>query len=85
MNLLEEMSEILQPYAGVIAKTATLLKISQMLSPLVIFNNMRKAKSTMGMPFFPMLLGLVLYEIAKISIENYFSLQNFFFSIFHHI
>lgn len=74
---MENVSEILQPYASVVAKTATVLKVAQMLSPLVIFNNMRKAKSTVGMPFFPMLLGLVLY--VDINYSHYSSFQFDFF------
>lgn len=46
----------LQPYKDLIGQTAAILSILQMLSPIFMFNSMRKAKSTLGMPFLPFLL-----------------------------
>lgn len=50
----------LQPYKSIVGQSAALLSIVQMLSPLFMFNDMRKAKSTLGMPFMPFLLIAVL-------------------------
>lgn len=60
-SVIDNMSELLQPYRTLIGQMASILKIAQMLSPLAAFNNMRKTKSTLGMPFLPFLIALVLY------------------------
>lgn len=50
----------LQPYKALVGQGAMIFSILQMLSPIFMFNNMRKAKSTLGMPFLPFVIGAVL-------------------------
>jgi hypothetical protein len=55
-DFINELSEVLQPYKVWVGQFATLLSFAQMLSPLFVFNNMRKAKSTKGIPIIMFLL-----------------------------
>jgi Sugar efflux transporter for intercellular exchange len=55
-----KLSIALQPYKALVGQSAAILSILQLLSPLFSFNEMRKKKSTMGMPFIPFLLIAVL-------------------------
>jgi hypothetical protein len=50
----------LQPHRALVGQAAMIFSIVQMLSPVFMFNSMRKAKSTLGMPFMPFLIGAVL-------------------------
>ena len=59
-DLITQMSIALQPYKDTVGLAATWLTIGQMLSPMLVLNDMRKAKSTLGMPVYMFLLGLVL-------------------------
>jgi hypothetical protein len=47
---MESLSESLQPYKGLVSQAAQWLTIAQMLSPLLVLNDMRKSQSTKGMP-----------------------------------
>jgi hypothetical protein len=49
-NLILRLSITLQPYKDVVSFAATWLTIAQLLSPVFVLNDMRKAKSTLGMP-----------------------------------
>jgi hypothetical protein len=53
-------SIVLQPHRALVGQAAMIFSIVQMLSPVFMFNSMRKAKSTLGMPFMPFLIGAVL-------------------------
>lgn len=50
----------LQPYKALVGQSAAIFSIAQILSPVFMFNSMRKAKSTLGMPFMPFLLIAVM-------------------------
>jgi len=54
------ISDVLKPYQSLIGSAAMVLTICQMLSPVFLFNDMRKAKSTMGIPFLPFMMMLLL-------------------------
>lgn len=49
-NILARLSLTLQPHRNLVAQAATWLTIAQLLSPIVVLNDMRKSKSTLGMP-----------------------------------
>jgi hypothetical protein len=55
-DFINELSEVLQPYKVWVGQFVTLLSLAQMLSPLFVFNDMRKAKSTKGIPIIMFLL-----------------------------
>lgn len=59
-NLILELSKVLEPYKELIGQAATWFTIGQMLSPIFVFNDMRKTKSTMGIPIIMFLLMPVL-------------------------
>ncbi|KAG5667096.1 hypothetical protein PVAND_015095 [Polypedilum vanderplanki] len=56
---MEELSKILQPYKEIVSQSAQWLTIAQMLSPLLVLNDMRKSKSTKGMPIYMFAFFLV--------------------------
>lgn len=57
---LTNASIALQPYKGLVGQMAMIFTIVQILSPVFIFNSMRKAKSTLGIPMLPFLMIAVL-------------------------
>lgn len=59
-DLITQLSMALQPYKGRVALSAQWLTMVQILNPAFVLNNMRKEKSTLGMPVYMFLLGLVL-------------------------
>lgn len=59
-NLIERLSITLQPHKNLVAQAATWLTIAQLLSPFFVLNDMRKAKSTLGMPIIMFLFMPVL-------------------------
>lgn len=67
---MEAISEALLPYEGIVAKSAQWLTIIQMLSPMLMLNDMRKTKSTNGMPVVMFLFFLVLLVLKQIVFET---------------
>lgn len=59
-DLILELSTKLEPHKYLVSQAATWLTIAQMLSPIFIFNGMRKSKSTMDIPIIMFLLIPVL-------------------------
>jgi hypothetical protein len=59
-NLILDLSKVLEPYKEWVGQAATWFTIAQMLSPILMFNSMRKSKSTMGIPIIMFLLMPVL-------------------------
>lgn len=60
MDLLWEISDKLQPYAGHVSAFAVVVTVAQMLTPALLINEIRKAKSTEKFPVAPFLGGFVL-------------------------
>ena len=61
---METLSRILEPYKDVVAMSAQYLTLGQMLSPLLVLNQMRKTNSTNGMPSTIFMLILVLWVMS---------------------
>lgn len=59
-NYIVKLSVALHPYNDLIGQTGMVVSIMQLLSPIIIFYNMRKAKSTLGMPITIFLIIAVL-------------------------
>lgn len=60
MDFLWEISDKLQPYAGHVSAFAMVVTVAQMLTPSLLINEIRKAKSAEKFPVAPFLGGFVL-------------------------
>lgn len=60
MEVLASLSETLQPYKEVVSNTASIVTIIQLLTPILLLNDIRKAKSSAGFSIVPFLGGGVL-------------------------
>lgn len=60
MDFLWEISDKLQPYAGHVSAFAMVVTVAQMLTPALLINEIRKAKSAEKFPVAPFLGGFVL-------------------------
>jgi solute carrier family 50 (sugar transporter) len=57
---MEALSEALQPYKDLVATSASVITIVQLLTPILLLNDIRKAKSSAGFSIVPFLGGGVL-------------------------
>lgn len=57
---MDQLSEFLQPYKGVIGKSAEIVTILQMFSGVFMCNDIRKAGKSDEFPIMPFLGGTVL-------------------------
>lgn len=55
MELLSQLSDTLQPYKEIVANSATAVTIAQLLTPILLLNDIRKAKTTAGFSILPFL------------------------------
>lgn len=60
MEVLASLSETLQPYKDVVSTSASIITIVQLLTPILLLNDIRKAKSSSGFSIIPFLGGGVL-------------------------
>jgi hypothetical protein len=59
-EFLAPLSESLQPYKELVAQGATIITILQLLTPALLVNEIRKAKTTSGFSIAPFLGGGIL-------------------------
>lgn len=57
---MDQLSEFLQPYKAIVAKSAEIVTIIQMFSGVFMCNDIRKAGTSDAFPFMPFLGGTVL-------------------------
>lgn len=57
---MDQLSEYLQPYKGVVAKSAEIVTMLQMFSGVTMCNDIRKAGISDEFPIMPFLGGVVL-------------------------
>lgn len=57
---MEDLSESLQPYKGIIGTTASIVTIGQFFSGSVICRDIYNSKSTKGTPAMPFVGGIIL-------------------------
>lgn len=57
---MDQLSEFLQPYRAIVAKSAEIVTIMQMFSGVFMCNDIRKAGQSDAFPFMPFLGGAVL-------------------------
>lgn len=55
MELLSQLSDTLQPYKEIVAISTTAVTIVQLLTPILLLNDIRKAKTTAGVSIVPFL------------------------------
>lgn len=60
MEVLASLSETLQPYKEVVSTTASVVTIVQLLTPILLLNDIRKAKTAAGFSIVPFLGGGIL-------------------------
>jgi solute carrier family 50 (sugar transporter) len=60
MDVLWKISDILQPYKDEVSLGASVITILQLLSPALLVNDIRKAKSAENFPIGPFLGGFIL-------------------------
>lgn len=57
---MDQLSQFLQPYKGVVAKSAEIVTMLQMFSGITMCNDIRKAGKSDDFPIMPFLGGTVL-------------------------
>ncbi|CRL04461.1 CLUMA_CG017544, isoform A [Clunio marinus] len=60
MEFLENLSDSLSPYKDLVANIATTMTIAQLMTPILLINDIRKMKTTEGISIVPFLGGAVL-------------------------
>lgn len=59
-NFISTLSEALQPYKELVAKFAVAITVIQLLTPSLLINDIRKAKSTKNFSIMPFIGGGIL-------------------------
>jgi hypothetical protein len=59
-NIVSNLSEILHPYKDIVAKSAITITVIQLLTPALLVNDIRKAKSSNGHSIVPFIGGGIL-------------------------
>jgi hypothetical protein len=60
MEVLASLSETLQPYKDLVSTGTSVVTIIQLLTPILLLNDIRKAKTAAGFSILPFLGGGVL-------------------------
>lgn len=55
--LIENLSVVLQPYKDIVGQFAIIITVLQLLTPALLVNEIRKAKSTKGFSIVPFIGG----------------------------
>jgi hypothetical protein len=83
MEALWKISDILQPYKDHVSVAASVITILQLLSPALLVNDIRKAKSAENFPVGPFLGGFIMYvnlQISKLALISFVSYLDQYYS-----
>lgn len=67
MEVITKLSETLQPYKEIVATTATVVTIIQLLTPILLLNDIRKTKTTANVSIIPFLGMIMIYAMIYLA------------------